>query len=573
MYWSVVNLPYRKNIDRFIFDRLCCGLCGLWLLVSPMPIAASEGQMPPRIAWKEGDYTYLAKSVMLAKIFRDVASSFGLTAQLSPGCLQRSRVVVDGKLTAPSPSDFLDQLAQAYGITWHAYDGILYCDAPNEQTTASLSVSESSVASLHRSLASLGVLDPRFGWGEIPEQSLVMVSGPRSYVERVKRAVAGLSLSPVGQEVVVIRLNHAFASDRVVALRDRNIVTPGVVTILRNLVLGSSASQTIGTNAQLANGIGQLSSLGPVAGEASKTEAPPKDQASAGASSRLRRPGIEADVRLNAVIIKDVPEALPVYERLVALLDVETPLLEIDALIIDVDSDKLKELGIDWTFRSGNLSAGSNQNGATGALSMAMNAFPPMAMANGASLVLSKTGEFLARVRMLENMGHANVMSKPSILTLENLGAIIDLSETFYARVQSVATANVIPVSAGTMLRVTPHLVNGEDASRIQLSVDIEDGTVLTNKQVDNLPTVRNSSVSTNAIVGDRQSLLIGGYSKDTEEDIENKVPVLGDIPYLGWFFKYSRTEHKKRERVFLITPRVVSIPDQGKPSLDLQGQ
>ena len=73
--------------------------------------------------------------------------------------------------------------------------------------------------------------------------------------------------------------------------------------------------------------------------------------------------------------------------------------------------------------------------------------------------VIPNVGEFLmARIQALEGNGDARIVSRPSVLTLDNLGALIDLSETFYIQTSGERVANVVPISVGVTLRVTPHI-------------------------------------------------------------------------------------------------------------------
>jgi type III secretion protein C len=159
---------------------------------------------------------------------------------------------------------------------------------------------------------------------------------------------------------------------------------------------------------------------------------------------------------------------------------------------------------------------------------------------------------------VLEKQGQARIQSRPAVLTLDNLGALLNLSETFYVRVTGERYASVSPVTAGTSLRVTPRLITGEPAS-IQLAIDIEDGQIQ-DRQIDTLPTVRRSTVSTQAIVRHSESLLIAGYSTDQAVETLQKVPVLGDLPAVGPLFRSQIKTTQKRERLFLIRPRLVGL-------------
>ena len=120
--------------------------------------------------------------------------------------------------------------------------------------------------------------------------------------------------------------------------------------------------------------------------------------------------------------------------------------------------------------------------------------------------------------------------------------------------------ATVTPITAGTTLRVTPHFVQRAEGPVIQLDVDIEDGQIQETR-VDAIPTVRRSVVSTQAIVGEGDTLLIGGYRSTQQTNDNNRVPVLGQVPLLGLLFSHKTNNYQTRERLFMIKPRLVSLP------------
>jgi type III secretion protein C len=143
-------------------------------------------------------------------------------------------------------------------------------------------------------------------------------------------------------------------------------------------------------------------------------------------------------------------------------------------------------------------------------------------------------------------------------LTLDNLGALIDLSETFYVQAIGERVANVVPVSVGTTLKVTPHIVDTAGKQSVRLVVDIEDGAIQ-DRQIQSLPTIRRSTIGTQAVMNENESLLIGGFNSEQEIKQVDRVPGLGDLPIIGIFFKKKSTNRSKRERLFLITPKIIS--------------
>lgn len=502
------------------------------------------------IPWNEGSYTYYADNVPVARVLADFSTAFGVHFQASDACASRIRKTVSGQLNAKSPAAFLERLGASYGIALHYADGVLFCEAVYETAIESVHVSAGSMANLRQALKSMGVVSERYGWGELPEQNLVLLSGPRHYVSRVKEVIQSLRLSPVSQHISVFRLQHASVSDREYQLRDRTVVTPGLATLLKKLISGESG---LSSHAEVRETLGELNRTGAPA----KTDHP-------GGTSLARRinASIEPDPRLNALVIRDIPEAMPVYERLIKLLDTPTRLVEIDALIIEVSSDKLKELGFDWTVRAGKTAVGFGDPSSVplaGTLSVAKWKTP-----GAASLVLDSATDFIGRLRLLESRGDARIVSRPSILTSENYTALLDLSETFYAKVVGERTASLQSVSTGVMLRVTPRTqTDGEGRERITLAIDIEDGSFKPGVSIDGLPVTRKSTISTHAVVGNGASLLIGGHTSENDIASNVKIPLLGDIPLVGGLFSYEKSDRVRRERIFLISPRIVSLDAQ----------
>jgi type III secretion protein C len=276
-----------------------------------------------------------------------------------------------------------------------------------------------------------------------------------------------------------------------------------------------------------------------------------------------RGPSIQADPRINAIIVQDTPDRIPVYERLIAQLDVPTPLIEIEALIIDVNTQRLEELGIAWNAALGGRAAigYGDVNAPVDANTLSLAAATKGAGVTPATTVVANAANyFIARLRLLEEKGDARIQARPSILTIDNVGALIDLSETFYIRTSGERVATVTPVTAGTTLRVTPRLVTAGDQLVVRLVVDIEDGQIQS-RVVDALPTVRRSAVSTQAVVRKDESLLLGGYNAQQNIASTSKVPFLGDLPGVGALFSSKSEDVQRRERLFLIRPKIVGIP------------
>lgn len=566
---------------RFRLGLLAKLLMGFGCLAS-LPVWA--GPVP----WTDAPYSYFAKNAKLETVLAEFAGSFSLSLNMAPSLSG----LVNGRFTTQNPTEFITKLAGVYGFVWYTHAGTLHVSKSSDALTRSLPAPGGGIANLRQALTDLGVLEPRFGWGELAEQKVVLVSGPPSYVNLIESTLSGLPLASNQQQVLVVRLKHASAEDRVILYRDREITTPGLARVLRELVASSGgvsfggnsssngtgitneATSSIAAPLRSASGsaVDSTGTLPSAVGAANSNNslngnrAPQGNNSNSGSrnnnNGNSRGPSIQSDTRLNAIIIQDIPERLPVYEKLIAQLDVPTPLIEIEAMIIDINTERARELGIRWSGRDGRTAFGFGaltQQPEAGTLSIVRG--PEGANVTSGSLMVNGGNYLVNQIRLLENNGDASIQSRPSVLTTDNIGALLDLSETFYVRLQGERVATVTPVTAGTTLRVTPRLIDGAQGPMVQLIVDIEDGQIQ-DRRIDNLPTVRRSAVSTQAIVQQNETLVIAGYTSDQNLQNDERVPVLGEIPVLGLLFSNKTRTVQKRERWFLIKPRVISLPD-----------
>lgn len=229
------------------------------------------------------------------------------------------------------------------------------------------------------------------------------------------------------------------------------------------------------------------------------------------------RPRIDADPSLNAVIIHDAAGKRAMYQALIEQLDVLPRQVEIDALIADVDRSKLP--------------------GLVGGTAPA---------APGATLLVDDAAGLVARLKALEASGDARILATPGALTLNNVAAVLDLRQSRYIPLVGERVADVAEVSAGTLLRVVPRLVE-DGVTKMRLDVDIEDGNLGSGADAQ----VTRSTLSALAIVAPRQMLVIGGYGADAMSGERASAPLLGSL------FGRKDTPGTQRERLYLITPRL----------------
>lgn len=509
-----------------------------WLAGAPgLAVAA-----PP--SWPEVQFQYMANKTPVLKALRDFATTFGIKLHAEEGITG----TLNGSYKTDTPTKFLDGIAASHGLTWYYYGGGLYVSKNSDSVTQTMRVGNSNMDVLRSSLQKLGILESRFGWGEFAEHGTIVVSGPRSYVSRIADTLDRLGRTPTaGQMMRVFKLRHATVADRTYNYRDQQVVIPGVAAVLRRLI-EDGTDALVSDSSPGGRPMPAMRSLAPdttrAAAESDKLAEPAAGSSRAVMRSQAQS-AIEADPRTNSVVVRADPAMMPAYEAVIRDLDIPNALIEIEAAIVDISTERERELGIDWSLKYGKGRGGVGDTTPTNRpLTLTLG------WENGADL-------FLSRVRALEGSGDAEILARPSVLTTSNQPAILDLSETFYIRLQGERVANAVPVSAGTMLRVTPRLVVEDGKKEVQLDVDIEDGQVQA-VTVDGLPIVKRTTISTQALVGERQTLLIGGYYLQSAAANVQKVPGLGSVPVMGALFSNKTSSSQRRERLFMIMPRII---------------
>jgi type III secretion protein C len=260
------------------------------------------------------------------------------------------------------------------------------------------------------------------------------------------------------------------------------------------------------------------------------------------------------------------------YGRLIERLDVKPQLIEIEAHIIEIDDNALRQLGVDWTAHNSRLDiqtgtgtlAQSTYNGTLsqnfGQTTLAGGAIAS-ATPVGASVaaVLGDAGRYLmARISAMQQNQTAKIDASPKVVTLNNIEAVMDNKTQFFVPVQGYTSGDLYTVSTGISLRVLPMVVEEDGHTRIKLDVAIQDGE-LTDQTVSNLPVIQNSTINTQAFIEEGQALLIAGYRADSATNGVTGVPGLSKIPVIGALFRTDNRQKSHMERLFLLSPRVIS--------------
>ena len=567
------------------------------VLVIPRAASAAE------INWRTTNFNYIAQNKPLKEFIRDFAADQGLSVIIAPDV----DGTVNGKFNL-TPQSMLDLLAMSYGVTWY-YDGsVLYVSPAGDISSEVVQLGSTNAAQLQEALSRLGIFDRRYPIYYDRTHATARVAGPKRYVELIKQTVQALNLSdeqqPAGvgdahAEIRVFPLRYAWAADFTYTADGQDHTLPGVVSVLRDLyALPAAGLNTANGLTPRQAKLQRLQGMGyfrdsQVPGAQADRLAPvaPRQDAASGSDTGVSQPlmlagsglpQFQADGRMNAVIVRDVPQRMASYTALIRSLDVKPGLVEIEARIIEVSTDSLDSLGIDWRAASGSANLQISQ-AVRGASSAATSSGTSTALPGGIptistpgltsplviplsqlpqggvlTTVLGDSGRFLmARVNALAEDGKANVLSSPRVMTLDNVEAVLENLNTFFVPVAGNLDVGLYNVSAGTSLRVTPLIVTEGGHTQIKLAIRIEDGGI-TQQSVGNLPVIQRTTITTQAFINEGESLLIGGYKSDVRNDTETGVPGLKSLPLVGALFRHRQKETSHVEHLFMLTPRVI---------------
>jgi type IV pilus assembly protein PilQ len=285
---------------------------------------------------------------------------------------------------------------------------------------------------------------------------------------------------------------------------------------------------------------------------------------------------VMVDSHTNALIVQATPTDIKQIVSLITELDRPTPQILIEAHIVETTNQTARELGVEWGGLYQNVgdnywitpNASSALSNATLGAGLAPTAgtainFPANlgdATQSGTGLTLGLITEGADRIlsfqlSALEEEGKLNILSSPSITTLDNRKATIESGSEIPIQIVESDNVEVVYKSAVLSLEVTPHVIQG-NALKLEIKTTKDEvGTVST---VNQYPTILTKKASTNVILFDGQTTVIGGLKKNTEQNSAAGVPLLWKIPVLGHLFKNQSKQEQMEEILIFITPHIL---------------
>lgn len=554
---------------------------GLLIAVSLVLIASSTVVKAAEVPGLERLVLLNAREQPIDLFMEELFGKLGVPARVDDDII--GSVNGDFRKTA---GEVLSEIMSAFQLAVY-YDGaIAHIYPANDIVRKMFYMPEKSAGQIRQSALKLGLTDSR---NTLSTSDVGLIAtGADRFIEQVDRLSKAMQkkkqqplATPKHDTYRIFKLKYAWADDVSLVIGGQTVVVPGVASLIRSLIepgsLGGApsvlrtpaASSLDGLRGQglSSHGVQSVGAESAILSESSRSSSEPanniKQIHSAGGQSTANT-RIVADPLSNSVIIRDQADRMSNYESLINSLDKEPQMIEIEATIIDLDTDKMRELGINWRWQGGNSQALLGNGTASDDLLRPNADVSPIGNGGVVSLVLGSRQQFISRIKALETQGAARIVSKPHVMTLSNVEALLDTTSTFFVRVAGQEEVDLFDVKVGTRLRVTPHVYESGERSQIKLRVNITDGSA-SEDLVDSIPVIEESNINTQAIVDVGQSLLIGGLVREIKSNGVARVPVLGRIPVLGGLFRTRIKTSTRQERMFLITPRISSRHAAGK--------
>jgi type IV pilus assembly protein PilQ len=296
-----------------------------------------------------------------------------------------------------------------------------------------------------------------------------------------------------------------------------------------------------------------------------------------------QRGDVVADDRTNAVIVNDIPKVIPTIDRLLTQLDRKTQEVEIEARVVAATRQFARDIGTQLGFAWGNGHSAVGGNAAAGTSPTTVNGLTPgyitvaptTGAAGGSTIPLfsnlgstsptsgltfvnaSNNIRIDAVLSMAESRGLLKVLSRPRVVTQNNIQALVKqgVRVPIVTQAQLGGPPTVTYVDAFLRLTVTPQITS---ENTIFLNVDVENTTPNFGQEVQGNPELITQQATTQVLVTDGGTVVIGGVIQTQNSINITQVPLLGNIPYLGNLFKHTQVQTENQELIFFITPRII---------------
>jgi general secretion pathway protein D len=274
---------------------------------------------------------------------------------------------------------------------------------------------------------------------------------------------------------------------------------------------------------------------------------------------------ITPDKATNSLVILASPNDYQNLLSVIQKLDRRSRQVFVQAMIAEVSINKAKALGVQWGF----LGAASNGSATTvatfdpfGTVATAATTLASLTTMGFSTTGLASAANFSVVLQALQTNGALNVLSTPNVMTSDNKEAELFVGENVpYVSGTNLTSTGLSQQSierkdTGIILKIKPQISEGE---YIKLDIyqeisAVKDFGTATNPSLGSTK----RSAKTSVVVKNTDTVIIGGLIQDRDQVTESKIPLLGDIPFLGWLFKTKNTTREKTNLLIMLTPRII---------------
>ncbi|MGE5790038.1 MAG: type II secretion system secretin GspD, partial [Syntrophaceae bacterium] len=472
------------------------------------------------------------------------------------------------------------------------------------------------------------ILDPLVSKASVilsyPPTGMLVITDVQSNIKRLVTIVNALDVPGVGEQIHIIPLKHAVASDTAASLNsifqlDQAARRPQATMTMRIMSDDRTNSLIVLASEVFANRVREFVALldrdvpqgeskmhvfrlqyansedlakilmnlpSKDAKPAAATPGQPAPTAITGLRGKLAL--LSSDVQIvsdkatNTLIITANKEDWRILEEVIRKVDIARSMVYIEALIMEVDVNKNFQLGVEWRtvkdlgslsgFDTGRAAAiaGSGGGGTGGAYNLFPGTSTQPAFPSGFSLGVLAAGITLggitfpnigAVINAVQQDSSVHILSNPQLLTSDNEEATISVGKNIpYITRAERSTTNVDYTTyeyrdVGVILTITPS-INTERFVRLKVNQEVS--TIVQEESTQGLPTTLKRTAKTTIMIKDKQTIVIGGLMGDSSTEGNYQVPILGDIPLLGWLFKTKSQRREKTNLYIFITPHII---------------
>ncbi len=582
------------------------GICALQLATIVLSCLLSITTNAATMKWSSAPLTIKVKDAPLSTVIELVMNHNGMPVVVSDsvkGSLSLS-------VTRPTKSLF-EELINLYNLDWSYDGGVVSVIPARERVTKLFDTNGMSVDEINRALTDLQIADPRIPLREIQGTGVVSLSSTPRYASVVEEAIkmitartkkietdaraetdARTKQKPVaelaeinvprgpaeeGRIMRVFKLSHATATD--VTLDSGNsagIRVQGVASMLREameIVSGRSfrylPNTAEGSRNAESNGILKFatrlsSALDPSSARAMPVRFDSDSTERTQVASIAPIGNIISDARTNSIFIYDAPSRMSAYETLIFTLDVPVKQIEVEVMVVDISDGISEEFSVKWKALRDESSRNTTSAGSALVAGITSGS-AGLALARGAF------DSFMMDVRLQESRGHAQVVTRPRVITRDGVEALFSTTDSFQLRLLGKDAVDSREVSTGMVLKVRPRVIATTPVEAVELSLYFQDGE-FSSSAVEGVPIQRKTQLTTLANVQDHHTLVVGGHLFERSDRGVERTPYLSRLPVLGNLFRGTTGSTVRRERLIFITPRILRLSDpvQTKSTLEL---